>query len=65
MSAIWGLLRAALTDPNANAYFLFGLFVFLTVLALLYLISVGCGTPSRPKVRIERNPHRRYFTEER
>jgi hypothetical protein len=63
-----GPLRAALADPNAFGYLIFGAAVFLMVLMFLHLISMGFGKPDVQEAAVRtRDRHRtmRYFTEKR
>ena len=52
MHALLGPLRAVLTDSNANAYLLFGVSVFLTVLVFLYLVSLGSSKKGARKSQV-------------
>jgi hypothetical protein len=64
MNDILGLFRAALADPNAHGYLLFGFLVFVTVLALLSLISAAFKSPDRERV-VVRDRHRAMRSRDR
>jgi hypothetical protein len=70
MNALLNPFRAALTASNASSYLIFGTCVFLTVLTLLYLLSLGFRKPRGPRSTQEHSgvgqyPETRYFRGER
>ena len=70
MNALLNPFRAALTASNASGYLIFGTCVFLTVLTLLYLLSLGFRKPrgqrsTEQHTAVGQYPETRYFRGER